>query len=486
LATAAPTTDFVVPAGSPYKVILRLALPTIVAMVSQSVVNEVDVIFFARLPGYVTDAGVVISAADESGAAQGMLIPALILFWLFGGSLSALSVGTQALVARRYAEGDKEKAGAVLANAAAFALIAGGILTLLGLIVLPFYVRASADDPLKAGMMADYSRWRIAGVVSTGASMAIKAFFDGIGKTWVHLVAALVMNVLNIFFCWIFIFGHMGAPRMGAEGAGVAGFIATWIGFGIMVFFAARHQKEFRPARRVNLSKKLLWDVLRLSIPACGVTVAMMTGFWLFQKVADILDTRATNEALAAGVTITHNVNAAVMTDIIEILKLTFTACFGFGTATATLVSQSLGAKRPDEAVKFGWASMRLGILVFGIVGLCEGVLFTGPIVNLISGSEAVAAANEIPLRMMAAATPFIGVTLIFSEALFGAGNPKFVAFAQAALLLGVLVPGAFVLGIIFDLGIIGIWMSGCLYAVLASVVMTLKFRQGTWQTIKL
>ena len=56
----------------------------------------------------------------------------------------------------------------------------------------------------------------------------------------------------------------------------------------------------------------------------------------------------------------------AATTDIVEILKLTFTACIAFGTATATLVSQSLGAKRPDEAEKFGWASVRLGLVVFG------------------------------------------------------------------------------------------------------------------------
>ena len=39
--------------------------------------------------------------------------------------------------------------------------------------------------------------------------------------------------------------------------------------------------------------------------------------------------------------------------DIVAILKLTFTACIAFGTATATLVGQSLGAKRPEDAARF-------------------------------------------------------------------------------------------------------------------------------------
>src|SRR5271169_7242860 len=89
--------------GSPYRVILRLALPTVFAMLSQSIVNEIDVVFFSHLP------------VPESSYAQAALLPSLILTWLFGGSLGAISVGTQALVARRYAEGDRHAAGAVLA-----------------------------------------------------------------------------------------------------------------------------------------------------------------------------------------------------------------------------------------------------------------------------------------------------------------------------------------------------------------------------------
>src|SRR5215469_2808591 len=70
-----------------YKAILRLALPTMFAMLSQAVVNEIDVLYFSRLP------------CPDSSNAQAALLPSLILVWLFGGSLSAISVGTQALIA---------------------------------------------------------------------------------------------------------------------------------------------------------------------------------------------------------------------------------------------------------------------------------------------------------------------------------------------------------------------------------------------------
>src|SRR3984957_1683050 len=109
---------------SPYKAILTLALPTVCAMLSQSVVNEVDVIFFSHLP------------CPESSNGQAALLPSLIIVWLFGGSLSAVTVGALALTARRVAERKNEEAGAVLANGAWFCLVGGAVVSLLGWLIL--------------------------------------------------------------------------------------------------------------------------------------------------------------------------------------------------------------------------------------------------------------------------------------------------------------------------------------------------------------
>ena len=469
MATAGFAETHVLSSGSPYKAILRLALPTVIAMLSQSVVNEVDVVFFSYLK------------APESSNAQAALLPALILVWLFGGTPSAVSVGTQALVARRYAEGKFDEAGKVLANSAWFTLMAGAVLTVLGLVLLPVMVHATTAVPGKADIMLSYSRWRMFGVISMSMTMAIKGFFDGLGRTHIHLISAIVMNAFNILLCWMFIFGHLGAPAMGAPGAGLAAFIATWIGLGIMMLFAGSVRAEFAFMKWANLSRKLTWDILKLSIPAALATVTMMVGFFFFAKSADRLDGIAL-ETQGIG----EAVNSAATTDIVEILKLTFTACIGFGTATATLVGQSLGAKKPEEAQRYGWASVRLGLLLFGFIGLCEGVLFTPQIVAFISHSPAVRAAALVPMRIMGVVTPLLAVAMILSEALFGAGNPKFVAVAQFVLVFGVLVPGSYVLGIFCHLGLLGIWSAACLYGVLASVTMSLKFRQGTWKSIKL
>jgi Na+-driven multidrug efflux pump len=463
-------------AGSTYGAILRLAMPTVVAMLTQSAVNEIDVVFFSRLPCPVSSNG------------QAALLPSLIVLWAFGGSLSAVSVGTQALTARRYAEGNYKAAGAVLFNAAAFSIIAGIVATLIGLFAAPALFSAIIKVPEVREIAVDYTRFRLFGVVSMAMTMAIKAFFDGIGRTHVHLVAAIVMNAFNVLFCWLFIFGNAGAPAMGPAGAGLAGLLATWIGLVIMTVFAGGVRKTFHPLERGNRSGKITWEILRLSIPAALATVTMMVGFGLFSSIVGLLDARDLGQGAGhvEGLCGVEAVNSAATTNVVMVLKLTFTACIAFGTATATLVGQSLGARRPDDAARFGWASVRLGLAIFGVVGLLEGVLFTPQIASFISGSDAVRDAMLLPMRLMGVATPIIAVAMILSEALFGAGNTRFVAIAQFLLVFGCLVPLAYVLAVPAGFGLLGIWMAACVYALLAAITMALKFRAGDWKKIEL
>jgi putative MATE family efflux protein len=473
MATAHAELDTAVLARSPYRAILKLALPTVFAMLSQSVVNEIDVVFFSRLP------------CPESSNGQAALLPSLIIVWLFGGSLSAINVGCLALTARRVAERKHEEAGAVLANAAWFCLVAGAVVSVVGWLLLPSILGLMIAVPDVRAVALVYSRWRMMGVISMGMTMAIKGFFDGIGRTKVHLVAALVMNVFNVALCYVLIFGHFGAPRMGVAGAGVSGFVATWVGLFIMVLYAAQLRTRFHPGRWSNLSRALTWDILKLSIPAAVATAVMMFGFGLFSRIVGKLDAADTS-TVAGQCGASEAVYSAATTDIVEILKLTFTACIAFGTAAATLVGQSLGCNRADQAETFGWASVRLGLLIFGIVGLCEGGLFTPEIVHFISRSDAVRDAAMIPMRIMGVATPFLAVALIMSEALFGAGNPRFVAVAQLVLIFGCLLPLAYTLGIKMHLNLVGIWLAAGVYGIAAAATMSAKFRGGAWKTIRL
>ncbi|MBI2895169.1 MAG: MATE family efflux transporter [Deltaproteobacteria bacterium] len=448
-------------------------------MLTQSVVNEIDIVFFAQLP------------CPESSNAQAALLPSLIILWLFGGSLSAISVGTQAFTGRRFAETRHEDAGAVLANAAFFATALGIVFTVLGYLAVPSLLGAIIRVPGPRLAAEAYLDWRLLGITSMAVTFAFKAFFDGIGKTHVHLVSAVVMNALNIVLCLLLIFGNhtLGIPRMGIAGAGMAGFISTWVGLAIMVAYALlpAYRRPYRPFVWRKLSWSLTGPILRLSIPSAVATIAVMTGFALFAAIAGKLDELHPAGAISAlcpgGQA--EPVNGAATTVIVGILKLTFTACLAFGTSTATLVSQSLGEKDPAKAATFGWTSVKLGLLIFGMVGLAEAV-FAPEVLGFVTHSDLVQRAALTPMRVMGLCTPFIAVGMILTQALFGAGNTRFVMVAELILHFTCLVPLAWVLGVTLDHGLMGVWAAGAAYVVLLAAVMTWKFRKGDWKKIRL
>jgi Na+-driven multidrug efflux pump len=252
-----------------------------------------------------------------------------------------------------------------------------------------------------------------------------------------------------------------------------------------VLYFAWRERDAYRPFRRSNLSWRLTGDLVKLSLPAAFATIAMMLGFGVFTSFAGKLDAMGSRmvHSVCGGL---EAVNGAATTNIVELMKLTFTACLAFGTATATLVAQSLGIKRDDLATKFGWASVKLGFVIFGVVGVAEGLLFTHPIVHFLTHSHLVAEAMITPLRVMGVVTPLVAVAMILSEALFGAGATKFVAMAQFVLVFFALVPLAWLLSLKLDFGLVGMWLAAAVYAILASVTMSLKFRSGTWKSIRI
>ena len=444
--------------------IVKLALPTVFAMLMQSSVNVVDDVYFRHLPDRLI-----------ASNAQSALQPSLIIVWLFGGSLGAISVGTQAITARRFAEGKFSAAGAVLANAIWFTLVGGLVTTLAAFFLIPVILAKLIPSPDVRAIAESYSHWRLFAFVSMSMTQAVKGFFDGIGKTTYHFVASFVMNVANILLCWVFIFGHLGAPAMGPTGAGFSAFLSTWIGLGVMMVYVFAHREDFHPLRWVNIARGLTWDMVKLSFPAAVATIVMMFGFALFTKIVNVLDAGSLEA-----------VNGAATTNIIQIMMLTFTACIAFGTSTATLVSQSLGRKEPDEAARYGWASVRLGLIVFGAVGLCEGLFFREHVIRIFAATQGVREAMHEPMMLVGVVTPIISVALILSEALFGAGSTKFVAAAQFLLVFGVLVPSAWLVGLRFHVGLDGIWIAACVYAVLAASVMAAKFRAGGWKRIVL
>jgi MATE family multidrug resistance protein len=451
------------------KRILVLAVPAILALLTQTAINWVDTFLIGRLPG------------PERTVGQAMLANSMTLLWAVGGFLSAVSVGTQALVGRRIGANDPLAGGAVLANALVIAAVSSCVMTVICIPLIPRFFELTSADPEYVRIATAYTKWRFVGLISMVVTAAYKSFYDATGRTYVHFGAALLMNVVNGVLCWLFILGGMGFPSMGPEGAGLAAAVASWVGLLAMGLFTLRpvDQHKYRPYRKGTLSLPLMKNIVRLSVPSGVATTVVMTGFMLFMGIVQVFDNRLI-EATGG-----EPVNAAATTIIITVLSATFFSCLAFGVSTATLVSQSLGARDPDSAERYAWSSVKLAVITFGVLGAFE-VAFPRFWLGIFNNSPAVIAVGAGPMRLMGAAGPVIAAGMILTQALFGAGNPRFVMMVELSLHFGVLLPLAWLFGITLNGGLLGVWLSAAVYAVLLATIMAWKFRSNSWKLIVL
>ena len=159
--------------------------------------------------------------------------------------------------------------------------------------------------------------------------------------------------LLNIFLNAVFIFGLLGAPKMGIAGVALATTIARGIDFGIFMLDALHFKViRFRPAAIFERNKVLFADFMKYSLPAFGNEVSWGLAFSMYSVIMGHLG----SDMVAA--------NAVV----VVARNLGTVACFGIANAGAILLGKSIGAGRMDTVKSDASKFCRI-TFVSGIVG---------------------------------------------------------------------------------------------------------------------
>jgi Na+-driven multidrug efflux pump len=236
-----------------------------------------------------------------------------------------------------------------------------------------------------------------------------------------------------------------------------------------------RYLHDYKVYHLVNASLKQQWEILKLSIPSGLATMFVMSGFLMFSGIVGLLDRNAQQGPIFAAAT----------SNLIIILMVCFTAFMAYGTATATLVGQSMGAKEYVLAERYGWEAVKIGVYITAVIGGLM-LLFPDTVLHVFTKDEAVVAVARPILRVCGALLPFVLSALVLTQALFGAGNTKFVMFVEFVLHFFCLVPVAYLFGIVLGWGVMGVWMGAFAYIVLLCTIMGWKFAEGGWKTIQI
>src|SRR3990172_4133600 len=382
----------------------------------------------------------------------------------------AIEVGTQSLVARRFGEGDWEACGGLLDSTLAFALFFGILFSVVGYALSPKIFSYLSQDSTVVHYGIDYLKYSFLSIFFFLVIASFRGFFDGLGQTHLFMKVAIVMNISNIIFDYVLIFGKFGFPRLEVKGAAIASLISSFIGaayfFGIS--FSNRFVRRFRYLSRYQFNLAILNSIMRLAFPAMIRVFFIMAGLTTFLWIVGRIG----------------NVELAASNILMTLSSFTFLAGYGFAVAAATMVSQNLGKGNAEIAESYGWEAVKLGLLCMGFLGALF-ILFPGIILEIFTDQKTIIETGRNVLILFGVIQFFDAVNLILSHALQGAGYTKWVMQVEGLVVWLLFLPATYIFSLVCGFGLYGAWVSMFIYSLTIGVTMLLKFKAGKWKEME-
>ena len=325
----------------PYKANLNLALPVVAAQVGQVVVQLADNAMVGQL------GAVPLAAISFSGA-----VFTIFMFWGMG-----LAMGLTPLVGTAYSQGRLREAGGLFCNGlilyGAVGVLLFGVLWLLG-----GWLDHMGQAPEVVEQAVPYFRWLAWSILPCMIFVGFKQFLEGVGNTRIAMVVVLSANGVNILLNYLLIYGHGGFTAMGAEGAGLATFLARLLmplGTAVAVACNGRYNRYYRffasgMARFGTQTQRLI----RLGWPISVQVVLEISAFALSSVMMGWIGA----VALAA-----HQI-------VISIGTFTYMVQVGIATAATILVSHAQG-RGDRRAVRLAARASCTLALLFALCMMC-------------------------------------------------------------------------------------------------------------------
>ena len=290
-----------------------------------------------------------------------------------------------------------------------------------------------------------------------------KQFLEGLGNTSVAMVITLVMNGLNIFLNWLFIYGNWGCPELGATGAGIGSLVAR-VGMAIcfvVVMCCRRDWKEYiRSIHWDGFKASVLKQLSKIGFPI-GVQTLMETVAF---TAAFVIIGWISKEALAA-----HQIAN-------QICDMTFMVILGIGSATTIRVSHQLGANNLEGVRMAGNASIHL-VLIINTIGafLMIGLRYQIPFL-FTDDQEVISIASQL-LIWAGALQLADGLQVVGASMLRGITDVKVPMVIAIICYTVICISVGLVLAFPVGMGAQGIWIGFVVGLALAAVCLHIRFR---------
>ena len=364
--------------------IWRLAWPIILANLTVPLVGLVDTAIMGHLP----------DPAFIGGVAIGGLIFSYV-YWGFG----FLRMSTTGLAAQASGAGDDVELRATLARALGLAAIAGIICVSLGGWIATLALALMEGDRVVESHAETYFTIRILAAPAALANTAILGWFFGIRAMRAGMLQQLTVNLANIIFDVIFVFGL----DMQIAGVAWASVVAQYLGLAVSVAMLWHYVGPLTGGFDLKhiINRQKIIAMMLINVDIFIRTLCLLTGTALFMNIS------------AAQGTVILAANAALM----NLQTLAAYGMDGFAHAAEVLVGRAIGSKDPKQLRQSVRQSSIMAVILAGFIGLIFYV-FGAFIITLLTDIEAVRAAaiNFLP---WAAIAPLISVAAFQLDGIF-------------------------------------------------------------------
>ena len=376
------------------KLIPKMAVPTIIAFLINSVYSMADTYFVSSLGTNATAAVSINSSLDQLIAMCG----------------SMLAMGSNSYIARLLGEGDDKKASRVLSTAFFTAFSFGALLMVFGNLFMVPMVRFLGATPTCEQYSIDYATYILFAAPFMATNFVMNQCLRSEGSATLSMVGMGFGGILNCALDPIFIQGvpAWGIPAMGVAGASLATMISKIVSFCILIFPYVTHKSLLRLSIR-NFCPS--WDIIS-KIVSVGSSSMFRSGL-----------------AVVAGIVLNDlagNISDSVLAGIgvcTKVMMFPFSIILGFGTGFQPVAGFNWGAKRYDRVMDSYRYASRMAVFGSAAMAILLGV-FAKPVITAFAGDDPqMQEIGALCIRLQCIALPIHAWVALVNMLCAGLGN---------------------------------------------------------------
>ena len=444
-----------------YRQVLAISLPLVASMGSITLMQFTDRVFLAN---YSVDA---IAAAMPAGIAS----------FTFIAFFMGVATYTNAFVAQYTGAGAFGRVGSALWQGIWFSIFSACLLASLFFISKPLFSLIGHSPPIQL-LESEYFNVLTLGAGLVVTSSAMACFYTGRGLTWTVMLVNMTGAAVNIPLDYCLINGIGPFPEMGIVGAAIATVAASAsiVLLFLILIFSPKNRKNFATWTNRRLDRELFRRLLRYGIPSGIQFFLEVFGFTFFiQMLGRIGD-----------------LELAVSNIALSIQNLSFLPMVGFHIGTVTLVGQAMGKGHPEEGAYAAISAFHITMAYM----LCVAAIFIflpKPLLCLFQSNRysdvqfaQILHLGATLMRFVALFCFFDAMNLVFSGALKGAGDTRFIMWTIGALSIGVMIVPVYIAVEIMGAGLYTVWILAVLYGASLGTAFLLRYGNGKWKQMRI